>query len=154
MMSIASGLTCHTRLILGLMILGFIASGCANGGGSRVTSGSLPTIIVDQTDNETQVDLKPGQEMVLLLIRNIREGRIWMLTEEIDQTILKPMGQRTAAAVDQRGITSPLATEEFRFKAVGGGELTLDMAYLPVGGGLRQATNRFLLRVVVDRFQE
>tara|TARA_Y100000589_G_scaffold268906_1_gene260787 strand:- start:308 stop:769 length:462 start_codon:yes stop_codon:yes gene_type:complete len=153
-MKLGTGITGNYGLVLGLLIAGLLAVGCANGTSRPIASGSYPTVVVDQTENETQVDLKPGQEMVLLLIRNIQDGKIWMLTEEIDPTILKPMGQRTAAAVDKRGITSPLATEEFRFKAVGGGELTLDMAYLPVGGGLRQATNRFLLRVVVDRFQE
>ena len=68
-MRLASGITGHGRLLLGLLIAGLLAAGCANGTSRRIPSGSYPTVVVDQTENETQVDLKPGQEMVLLLIR-------------------------------------------------------------------------------------
>ena len=55
----------------------------------------LPTIIVDQSDNGSQVGLVPGQKMTLLLIRNIQDGMAWSIASPIDPTVLTLTGGRT-----------------------------------------------------------
>ena len=78
---------------------------------------------------------------------------VWEIAVEFDTSILEPRGRRTIKTVNTQGNPGSKSIEELRFRGVSGGEVILDLAYLPEGGTLAEATNRFLLRVVVDRFQ-
>ena len=145
-----------TGLIPLLVVLGLMGvTGCRSSGDPtrRMPTRDLPTIIVDQSDNGSQVGLVPGQKMTLLLIRNIRDGMAWSLAAPIDPEILTLSSGRTVGEQTPDGQRNPRGTEQFTFTAVGGGELTLDLAYGRLGTPPNQAVNRFLLRVVVDRFR-
>ncbi|MCH2134117.1 MAG: hypothetical protein MK116_10245 [Phycisphaerales bacterium] len=139
-------------LLLAVMVLS-VSCGPDGRKSRRRSSGPVPRIIVEQDSNGSQIDLVPGQEMVIQLVRNFRDNMVWVLVEDLDESVLEPIGQRTADPRASRGERYTRGVEEMRFKAISGGEVILDLAYIPVGGTLGQATNRFFLRVVVDRFQ-
>ncbi|MAT82580.1 MAG: hypothetical protein CMJ29_13170 [Phycisphaerae bacterium] len=141
---------CFRRLGIGILLVGMAClSGCA----SSAPKTSLPIILVDQGSNGAEVRLVPGQELEVQLIVNIEQDIRWVLVGQLDETILMPLGQRLFQArdADERPLTRPI--EELRFKAVGNGELILDLAYVPVGGTLADSMNRFFLKIIVDEFR-
>ncbi|MDG2424207.1 MAG: hypothetical protein P8M22_09535 [Phycisphaerales bacterium] len=137
----------HAGLQAIMISLLFIA-GCA----STTRKPSLPVVLVDQASNGAEVKLAPNQEMIIQLIVNIRDDISWVMVGTIEETILQPLGQRLFQARDSqdRPLTRPL--EEIKFRAVGNGEVIIDLAYVPQGGTLAQSSNRFFLRVIVDEF--
>lgn len=145
-----SGFGVMGSVLAGLLLL----AGCASSGYSdRAGEPRLP-VVVDQISNGAEIDLVPGQDMVIRLVRNLRENKTWEIVGDLDKKILEPMGQRTVKTVNARGEPGSKSIEELRFRGVSGGEVILDLAYLPEGGTLAQATNRYFLRVIVDRFQK
>jgi len=145
---------CKSLLACGVVLvfaLGFVAC-TPEKGSSRKPRSQSPLLIVTQEANGSQVNLVPGQEMVIQLVRNIRDQKTWSLAGKIDKDVLVSVGQRTVPTTDAAGGPGSQGIEELRFKAGSGGVAVLDLAYVPENGQLAEATNRFFLRVVVDQF--
>lgn len=85
---------------------------------------------MDEKDNGSQIKLAPGQDLTITLESNPSTGYRWEVVQ-IDESILQQVGEAQYAPSDpnQPPLPGQGGRETLRFKAVGTGRTTLQLAY-------------------------
>ena len=84
---------------------------------------------MDEKDNGSQVELAPGQDLIVTLESNPSTGFRWEVVD-LDQSILRQAGEaHYAPAGPGQPPPGQGGRETWRFQAVGPGRTTLQLAY-------------------------
>jgi inhibitor of cysteine peptidase len=82
--------------------------------------------LTDQ-DNGSQVNLRPGQNLIVELAANPTTGYEWALAADPDAAVLKVLGHEYKAPASSR--VGAGGTDTWRFQAAGSGQVTLKLVY-------------------------
>ncbi len=107
-------------------------------------------VYVDANDADTQVELEQGHILVVTLESNPTTGYRWEVAE-IQESILEQMGEAEfkPSQTGEPPMTGAGGWEIFRFKAIGAGQMTLQLIYhAPWEEGV-EPINTFSIEVVV-----
>ena len=106
------------------------------------------TVTVTDTDNNGEVNLNPGDTLVVRLTSNPSTGYSWSVAQN-DATLLRPLGNMYVRSRSK--LMGAPGYQVFRFKAVGsGGGIQLILLYQGQTRGV-QAAKRFQTLVTINR---
>ncbi|MBN1660526.1 MAG: protease inhibitor I42 family protein [Anaerolineae bacterium] len=97
--------------------------------GSAASAGEAAEIRLTEADAGSQIELKPGQALVVELPSNPSTGYGWQQSAG-DQAVLKPVGEvEFRQAATSGNVVGAGGTEVLRFEAAGTGTTTLNLVY-------------------------
>jgi len=106
--------------------------------------------MLEENDNGSRVDLNPSEAITIRLRSNPSTGYRWRVAE-IDHAVLRQVGEGVflPAAPDLSPRPGASGREEFRFEAVGPGDMTLKLIYARSWEEVPEPQNTFSLQVEV-----
>jgi len=106
---------------------------------------------VNEENDGGQIELEQGQILVVTLKSNPTTGYGWEVAE-IQESILEQMGEAEfkPSETSEPPIAGAGGWEIFRFKAIGAGQMTLQLVYLPSWEEGVESINTFSIEVVVN----
>jgi inhibitor of cysteine peptidase len=133
-------------IIVLMAVLAWI-SGC---GTSRDATVASADVKVNLSDNGSQVALEQGQVLAVTLEANPTTGYWWEVAQ-VEASILEQMGAGVYHMDDTEDPPPPGTggVKIYRFKAVGAGQTTLELALRGSGEADEEPLQTFSLRVVV-----
>ncbi len=135
----------QTYLALMLLMTFFIVT-ISEGSARNATAAK--TVTVTDTDNTGEVNLNPGDTLVVRLSSNPSTGYSWSVAQN-DASLLRPLGNRYVRSLGK--LMGAPGYQVFRFKAVGsGGGIQLILLYQGQTRGV-QAAKRFQTLVTINR---
>jgi inhibitor of cysteine peptidase len=103
-------------VLLSILLAALLALG-ACGQGTRV---------LNEMENGTTIELRPGEQMELVLVGNPTTGFTWEI-ETLDEAVLQQSGD--PLYVSDRDVPGSPGKFTFRFEAAGAGQTTLRLIY-------------------------
>lgn len=133
-------------IIVLMAVLAWI-SGCGTSQDATVASADVK---VNLSDNGSQVALEQGQVLAVTLEANPTTGYWWEVAQ-VEASILEQMGAGVYHMDDTEDPPPPGTggVKIYRFKAVGAGQTTLELALRGYGEADEEPLQTFSLRVVV-----
>ncbi len=129
----------------GIVAAALLSIGLTACGGSTGTGAN--EVVVTQADDGATVTAHPTEILTVRLESNASTGYAWKITGEPDPGILEPISNEYEAP-DGDAVGAP-GTEIWRFHVLHNGTTSLEMGYLPPGGGAAGET--FTLSVDVPK---
>ena len=112
-------------VVVALCVVAALLAAC----GSAASAGEAAEVRLTEEDAGSQIELKPGQTLVVELQSNPTTGYSWQQSAG-DEAVLKPVGEvefRQQAA--GQGVVGVGGVEVLRFEAAGAGTTTLTLVY-------------------------
>jgi inhibitor of cysteine peptidase len=124
----------RTARVLVALMASFAFTGCTTG----------PSEFSDPADT---INVKPGEEFVIVLESNASTGFRWTLSATLDESVVDLLMASYRPGTGGNAVVGSGGHEYWRFAAVGRGTTLIPMAYVGPGGGTPARTVLFTVTV-------